>query len=33
VVSRQGATLIPGIGGNRPLRPRRTDAGPQTQTP
>lgn len=31
VVSRQGATLIPGIGGNRPIRPRRTDSGPQPQ--
>jgi MFS family permease len=34
VVSRQGATLIPGVGGNRPIRPRRTDSGPRpTQVP
>lgn len=29
VVSRQGATLLPVLGGNRPIRPRRTDSGPQ----
>jgi MFS family permease len=31
VVSRQGATLLPVLGGNRPIRPRRTDSGPQRQ--
>jgi hypothetical protein len=29
IVSRQGATLIPGIGGNRPILPRRTETGPR----
>jgi MFS family permease len=29
VVSRQGATLIPGVGGNRPILPRRTETGPR----
>jgi MFS family permease len=29
LLSRRGATLIPVIGGNRPIRPRRTDSGPQ----
>ncbi|HEU5475468.1 MAG TPA: MFS transporter [Actinophytocola sp.] len=29
VLTRQGRTLVPGFGGNRPIRPRRTDSAPQ----
>ena len=31
VLSQRGGTLIPGLGGDRPIRPRRTDSGPQPQ--